>query len=129
VNQPRGIKSLPSRAAFDYYSEILEAIKHAEEITGAQNFEEYQANRTNKRAVERLLMIITEASILLSEGDKQLCDYTDWRDMRNLGNRIRHAYFSLDDHQIWLIIKDDLPSLKKAVEKTLRDHFAGSSAS
>jgi uncharacterized protein with HEPN domain len=121
------MRSLPSRAAFACYQDILEAIQHAEEIVAAQTFEAYQTDRTAKRAVERLLQIITEASIYLTDEDKQLCDYGEWRDMRNLGNRIRHAYFSLDDCQVWLIVNDDLPRLKSAVEKTLRTHFPSGS--
>ena len=102
---------------------MLHAIQHAEEIAGAQTFEQYQADRTTKRAIERLVQIITEASIHLTDEDKSLCQYTQWQAMRGLGNRIRHAYFSLNDRQIWLIVKDDLPPLKTAVEQTLREHF------
>ena len=103
---------------------MLQAIQHAEEIAGTQTFEEYLANRTTKRAIERLVQIITEASIQLTDEDRSLCKYTQWQAMRGLGNRIRHTYFSLDDRQIWLIVKDDLPSLKAAVEQTLREHFS-----
>ena len=107
---------------------MLEAIQHAEEIVSAQPFNEYQANRTAKRAVERLMQIITEASIHLTDEDKMLCEYTEWPAMRSLGNRIRHAYFSLDDQQVWLIVKDDLPILKNAIERTIREHFPNESS-
>ena len=114
---------MSSRAAHQYFTDILDAIQHAEEIVAGKSFNEYQQDRTLKRAVERLLMIVTEAAIKLSDDDKKLCAYTEWRSMRDLGNRIRHAYFALDDQQIWLTVQDDFPPLKTAVENTLREHF------
>jgi uncharacterized protein with HEPN domain len=117
---------MSSRAAHQYFTDILNAIQHTEDLVSGKSFEQYQQDRTIKRAVERLLMIVTEASILLTEEDKKLCGYTEWRSMRNLGNRLRHAYFALDDLQIWLTLQDDFPPLKAAVEQTLREHFPGS---
>ena len=114
---------MSSRAAHQYFTDILDAVNHTEEIIAEKTFDEYQQDRTAKRAVERLLMIVTEAAIKLSDDDRKLCAYTEWRSMRDLGNRIRHAYFSLDDQQIWLTVQDDFPLLKKAVEDTLRKHF------
>jgi uncharacterized protein with HEPN domain len=102
---------------------MLMAIEHAEDLSADRSFEQYESDRTAKRAMERLLQIITEASIHITDEEKALCDYAHWRDMRNLGNRLRHAYFSVDDKQIWLIVKDDLPLLKAAVEQTMRDHY------
>jgi uncharacterized protein with HEPN domain len=113
---------MSSRAAHQYFTDILEAIEHTEEIVAGKTFDQYQRDRTMKRAVERLLMI-TEAAIKLSDDDKKICDFADWQSMRGLGNRIRHAYFALDDEQIWLTVQDDLPKLKTAVEHTLRTNF------
>jgi uncharacterized protein with HEPN domain len=114
---------MSSRAAHQYFADILDAIQHTEEIVTGKTFDEYQRDRTLKRAVERLLMIVTEAAIKLTDEDKKLCTYNEWRGMRDLGNRIRHAYFALDDYQIWLTVQDDFPPLKKAVEDALREHF------
>ena len=114
---------MSTRAAFYYFNDILQAVQHAQEIVADKTLADYRKHRTERRAVERLLQIITEASILLTDEDRALCGYADWREMRSLGNRLRHGYFTLDDEQIWLIVQDDLPILKAAIQRTLREHF------
>jgi len=43
-----------------------------------------------------------------------------WRDMRALGNRLRHDYDDISQDRLWQIIHDDLPSLRAACEDALR---------
>lgn len=42
-----------------------------------------------------------------------------WRDIRGIGNRLRHAYDNLDSMLIWKVYWDDLPALKVAVTSAL----------
>ena len=43
-----------------------------------------------------------------------------WRQVRDLGNLLRHAYDKVDLEIIWQTITDDLPPLKTAVFNALR---------
>ena len=42
-----------------------------------------------------------------------------WRDIRGLGNILRHEYSEVDTDAIWRIVIDDLPALKAAVQGAL----------
>jgi uncharacterized protein with HEPN domain len=42
-----------------------------------------------------------------------------WRQIRDLGNLLRHAYDKVDLEIIWHTITDDLPPLKAAVLRAL----------
>ena len=35
---------------------------------------------------------------------------------------LTHAYFGVDIEKVWNVIKDDLPELKKEIEKILKNH-------
>ena len=43
-----------------------------------------------------------------------------WREIRDLGNLLRHAYDKVDLEIIWQTITDDLPFLKISVLKALQ---------
>ena len=42
-----------------------------------------------------------------------------WRDIRGIGNQLRHAYDNLNSIMIWKVYQDDLPVLKVAVTQAL----------
>ena len=48
-----------------------------------------------------------------------------WREIRGLGNRLRHEYDTIDLARIWLMIERDLPPLKMACQDALRILSAG----
>jgi uncharacterized protein with HEPN domain len=42
-----------------------------------------------------------------------------WRQIRDLGNLLRHAYDKVDLEIIWRTVTDDLPPLRNAVMRAL----------
>jgi uncharacterized protein with HEPN domain len=40
-----------------------------------------------------------------------------------MGNVLRHAYDRIENEAIWSTVKNDLPTLKTSVIKTLATHF------
>ena len=66
-------------------------------------------------AVERKLQIISEAAIRLGSEAERLCPDQPWRDIRGIGNQLRHAYERIDLETIWSAVTDDLPPLMAAV--------------
>jgi uncharacterized protein with HEPN domain len=70
--------------------------------------------------VERKLQIISEAAIRLAEDAERLCPGLPWRDIRGIGNQLRHAYERIDLSTIWNTVVDDLPALKAAIEDVLK---------
>ncbi len=120
---------MPSRSADLFFDENLKAIQRICGFIGSMGFAESDQDEKTASAVERQLLTVTEASVRLSEEDRELCPGVEWRDMRNLGNRLRHAYHDIDNDQIWNIVHEDLPDLRARVERTLREHFPDSAQS
>ena len=52
----------------------------------------FAADDKTADAVERCLARISEATVKLGEDAELLCPGPPWRDIRGLGNHLRHAY-------------------------------------
>ena len=55
----------------------------------------------------------------LGDAAADLCPDIPWREIRGLGNRLRHQYDTIDLTRIWLLIEHDLPLLKVACQQAL----------
>ena len=102
-----------------YLFDIRESIASIEQFLGKKrDFDDYQANKLVRRAVERELGIIGEAiNKYCQEGNPEL---SKSRQIVNFRNRLIHAYDSVDDSVVWAIMKNHLPLLKAEVEELIK---------
>ena len=102
-----------------YLLDILNSIESIEEYLGEdRNFKKYESSKLLRRAVERELEIIGEATNRILKIDSTI-DISNTRRIVDLRNFVIHAYDSVDDVIIWGILIKDLPLLKKQVQKLL----------
>lgn len=104
-----------------YLSDILAAISRIELFTvDTPTYASYTADLKTQSAVERQLAIIGEA---LNQYDKQpeRIELTNTRQIVGFRNRLIHAYDSLDDSLVWVIINRHLQPLKTEVELLMKD--------
>jgi uncharacterized protein with HEPN domain len=105
------------------FADIADAIAMIEQFTFGMNLEEFRSNPMAVAAVERKLQIISEAAIRLGEDAEKSIPDQPWRDIRGIGNYLRHAYERIDLDTIWAAVTDDLPPLKAAVLRELASHL------
>jgi len=82
----------------------------------------FTADKQKRDAVERCLERVTEAVARLERsgiGLDTLEPEIPWRTIRDLGNRLRHAYETINPERIWLIISEDLGPLDEATQRLL----------
>ena len=85
-------------------------------------FEVYQQDKMLKRAIERELEIIGEATNRILKRDASYADkITDAQSIVGLRNQVIHAYDNISDENIWAIIVNHLPKLKEDVDGLLTD--------
>jgi uncharacterized protein with HEPN domain len=86
-----------------------------------RNFFSYKENRMRKKAVERNLEIIGEATnrILAKIPDIQI---NNARKIVNLRNLVIHSYDSISDENIWAIIVNHLPPLKNNIDNLIQKY-------
>jgi uncharacterized protein with HEPN domain len=102
-----------------YLFDILNSIDSIFEYLGEKrSFKDYQSNKLLRRAVEREIEIIGEATNRLLRLDPTI-DISDARRIVNLRNLVIHAYDSVDHVVIWGIVDKDLPLLRKQVSELL----------
>jgi uncharacterized protein with HEPN domain len=99
---------------------ILDALALIDQFTSGMDFEAFRSDAVAVAAVERKLQIVSEAAIRLSRDAERLCPGVPWRDIRGIGNQLRHAYERVDLNTIWTTVKEDLPALKDAIQNTLK---------
>jgi uncharacterized protein with HEPN domain len=102
-----------------YLSDILMAIQLIEDFTkGITDFNSYDQDRKTQSAVERQLAIIGEALNQLRKSESGTQIEND-KQIVALRNRLVHAYDSIDNSIVWVIISKHLTPLKIEVEKLI----------
>jgi uncharacterized protein with HEPN domain len=102
-----------------YLLDILNSIESIEKYLGEErNFTHYEANKLLRRAVERELEIIGEATNRILKLDTNFT-ISHARRIVDLRNFVIHSYDSIDNVIIWGIVTKDLPLLKEQVVKLL----------
>ena len=100
--------------------DILEAIQGVETIVRGMDLDGYKANFIARRAVERCIEIVSEASRHLPADLTGAYPHIPWHDIRGIGNRPRHEYQRVDDLIMWMVATKSLPEMKPAIEEMLK---------
>jgi len=110
---------LPFRDTNRSLQDIAEAVSLIEQFTARMDFEAFREDPKTVAAVERKLLVISEAAIRLGGEAEARCPGLAWRDIRGIGNWLRHQYESIELPVVWKTVRDDLPPLKAAVLRAL----------
>jgi uncharacterized protein with HEPN domain len=100
--------------------DILSAIDEIESFFAdrQKKFAEYQKDTRTKRAIERNIEIIGEATNRILKYDENIV-ISNSRKIIDTRNRVIHGYDSISDETIWGIVVRHLPILKIEVQKLL----------
>jgi uncharacterized protein with HEPN domain len=79
------------------------------------DLETFREDPKTVAAVERKLLLISEAAVRLGEDAESLCPGLPWRNIRGIGNWLRHRYDRVDVETVWNTVIDDLPPLRSRV--------------
>ena len=111
---------MPSGDPVQRFSDIIENIGAIELFTAGMDLRGFALADQTIRAVKYSLLVISEAATKLGDLAAELCPSVPWREIRGLGNRLRHDYESINVVRVWLLIERDLPPLKAACQNALR---------
>jgi uncharacterized protein with HEPN domain len=103
---------------------LLDIIDNAQAVLGytaGMDKAAFRKNRLIYDAVERCLERISEAAAKLGGLAPLLMPDQPWRDIRALGNRLRHDYENISQDRLWEIVQDNRPALLAACESALRE--------
>ncbi|QCW99167.1 DUF86 domain-containing protein [Aggregatimonas sangjinii] len=107
------------REVLKYLFDMKEAIDSIYEYIGeTKDFKSYVSNKLVRRAVERELEIIGEATNRILRIDAAI-EISNSRRIVDLRNWVIHGYDKVDDTIIWGILSKDIPQLRNQVEKLI----------
>lgn len=87
-------------------------------ITGVDQ-STFTANTMLRDAVERCLERVCEAAHRLGDRGLELMPSQPWRNIRGVGNWLRHAYDQINPDVLWNAVCDDLPVLRRDAQVAL----------
>ena len=99
--------------------DIVESIDFIYKFIGSMTFADYVESELVSSAVERKLLIVSEAAVRLGRSIEAYCPMQDWRAIRGIGNVMRHHYEGVDHEVVWEAIHVQLPGLKRDVLQIL----------
>ena len=102
-----------------FLEDILKNIKLIEKFIHNMNKEQFMGSIQTQYSVIRGLEIIGEATKNLKQDVTDKYKEIPWRDIAGLRDKLIHGYFEVDLERIWVVSKDDLPDLKRKIEKII----------
>jgi uncharacterized protein with HEPN domain len=115
---------LPFRDLSLSLRDIAGAITAIKQFTHGMDADTFRADPKTVAAVERKLQVISEAAVRLGDQAEILCPGLPWRDIRGIGNWLRHQYDDVDVDSIWRTVVADLPQLEKTVMGAIQNPIA-----
>lgn len=104
-----------------WLDDIIIAIQNIDiHLAGKRDFGVYQTNITVRRAVERELEIIGEATNRILKIDRSIA-ISNARRIVDLRNRVIHTYDAVDDVIVWSVVIKSLPALKQEIDFLLAE--------
>lgn len=109
------------RDDYVYIKHIRDAISTNEKYTKRTSASSFQKNSLIQDGVIRQIEIIGEATKRLS--GKIRNEYSDipWQDIAGMRDKLIHDYFGVDIEKVWLTVREDIPILKKQINRILKN--------
>jgi uncharacterized protein with HEPN domain len=100
--------------------DILENFDAVAEMTAGVEFDAYRRDVKLRRAVERCVEIVSEASRNIPDGMKAEFPEQPWPGIAAIGNLLRHHYERVDDFIMWKIATRSLSELRPIISKLIQ---------
>jgi uncharacterized protein with HEPN domain len=110
---------LPFRGPALSLRDILDSIDMIVQFVRGMDLEAFREDPKTVAAVERKLLLVSEAAMRLGDDAERLCPGLPWHNIRGIGNWLRHQYDKVDVETVWNTVVDDLPPLRSAVLRAL----------
>lgn len=98
-------------------------------LTAIENVEKYQARGRDAFLLDELVQtwmvhhieIIGESTGRMTESFRAAHPEVPWRSIVAMRNVLIHEYFGIDHDQVWAVVENDLPVLKKRLGAILSE--------
>lgn len=110
-----------SREYRDYVTDIIDAIKTAQDFTNQMNFESFSIDKKTIFAITRALEIVGEAIKKIPVLLRKKYPSIPWKDLAGMRDKLIHNYSGVNLSIVWETVTQELPRLLKEFERVLQD--------
>ena len=103
-----------------YLKDIVAAVESIEAFVEGMDLKAFQADDKTASAVIRKFEIIGEVARQIPEGMRQDYPEVPWKEMAGMRDRLIHFYFGVNYRLVWRTIQEDLPQLKRQIQRILQ---------
>ena len=107
---------MPSKNPRQRLQDIIENIELIKRFVSGMTAESFVADIKTVYAVERAILVISEAVRKLPDEIKKRNTDIDRIAAAGIGNKIRHDYDSIDEMIVWNTVQESIEALRAAVE-------------
>ena len=94
---------------------IIAAIGDIRDLLDGKTLACLTTERATRAALERFIEIISEASRHIPREIRDKYPLTPWRDIENIGNRLRHGYDIVSTRVLWDIHDHEIDALETVI--------------
>jgi len=109
------------RTYLDYVLDILSSIDEVIEFVEGLNFEGFVKDRKTVNAVIRSLEVMGEAVKKIPVEVRDRYPNIPWKHIAGMRDKLIHEYHGVDLEIVWKVIKEEIPPLRPAFERVLKD--------
>ena len=103
-----------------FLKHILESIENVQSFVLGRNKQDFKTDQMLQSAVVRQIEIIGEATKNIPKAFTSKHPGVQWAEIAGTRDKMIHYYFGVDLDLVWNnIIKEDIPKLKKQIQKIL----------
>jgi uncharacterized protein with HEPN domain len=100
-----------------YLWDMLDAARAVQSFIASREFQDYEADRMLRGAVERHIEIIGEAANRVSRGFRAAHPEIPWQRIIAQRNVLTHEYGDIDDALVWRVATLRIPELIRDLER------------
>jgi uncharacterized protein with HEPN domain len=101
---------------------VRDEISNVTKALDGVTYEDFATNYVLLRTAQHALLIISEAVKALSPSFTDHDPGVDWRAVRDIGNVLRHDYFSIDPQVLGRVVLHRWPELRVVIDRMIEDH-------
>ena len=109
------------RDSRDYLQDIARHAEIGERMIEDLEFDDFAKDEVKVLAALQVLEIIGEASKKVPDSLKRKYPEIPWKDVAGTRDKLVHGYFDVDLEVVWRSLLEDLPPLRRTVQRMLED--------
>ncbi len=98
-------------------AQISEALDGIARATRGKTLDDFRDDWLLRHGVERGIEIISEAARHIPDPLLELAPEIPWKQVRGIGNVLRHEYHKTSDPLVWAVVTESLPQLRQAIDR------------